>query len=166
MALAKMMDLEFLSINDFALSHNFGVRKNQEFEVNLRKVGASLNTSNKVVCGHLLPYLLPHPKLDLVVILRCSPSVLKRRYHVRKYKESKMAENLEAELIGVVPAKTLTVYGLEKLAEFDTTRTRNPKTTARRILQTITGKRPKQFGKIDWISSQRTPGGLAKALSA
>ena len=153
LALAHMTGLEFLSINDFAIAHKYGFWRRSEFIVDLRKTRDSINTEGKIVCGHLLPFLIPKSRVDFVAVLRCSPRELARRYLSRKYSKQKSRENLEAELIGVVAAKAALVYGLEKTAEFDTSRTK-PGSVAKKILETMTGGRKRHFGEIDWMASR------------
>lgn len=151
--LARMTGLDLLLINDFAIKNDYGVSKRGEFIVDLEKLRRTIDTKNKVVCGHLLPYVISNSKLDFVAVLRCSPVLLRKRYLNRKYSDSKIRENLEAEMIGVIAADALRVYELSKIAEFDTSKS-TPASMARRILATIRGKTTAQFGKIDWLSSQ------------
>ena len=164
-ALAEMTGREFLSINDYAIAHKFGAFKDKEFEVDLRRTRGSIDTRGKIVCGHLLPYVLQSSSLDFVAVLRCSPGVLRKRYLARDYPRSKIAENLQAEFIGVVAAEALSVYGRRKLAEFDTTRTKNPRTVAKRILETMRKNSLARFGHIDWMTSQSFLTGLGHQLA-
>ena len=155
--LAEMTGREFLSMNEYAINHKFGTFKDKEFELDLRRTKRSIDTRGKIVCGHLLPYVFPRSSLDFVAILRCSPTVLRKRYVVRSYPESKITENLEAEFIGVVASEALSVYGRRRLAEFDTTRTKNPSTVAKRILEAMRNSRLRRFGQIDWMRSRSLP---------
>jgi adenylate kinase len=149
--LARMTGLDLLLINDFAIRNGFGTFEVGEFIVDLNKLGRAIDTRGKIVSGHLLPYVIPKSKMDFVAVLRCPPDVLRRRYLERRYNDSKISENLEAEMIGVIAAKALEVYGLSKLAEFDTSKA-TPALVARRIFATIKGNSTRQFGKIDWLS--------------
>ena len=56
-----------------------------------------------LVDGHL-SHLLP---VDAIILIRCHPSVLKQRLSQRNYAESKIEENVECELIGVISAECL-----------------------------------------------------------
>lgn len=163
--LARATGLQLLLINDFAIENNFGTYKDKEFVVDLKKLSRAIDTKNKIVCGHLLPYLIPKSRMDFVVVLRCSPANLRMRYLKRKYNESKIRENLEAEMIGLISAKALEVYGLRKLAEFDTSKS-TAESIARRILATMRGKSAPEFGRIDWLSSQYSSRELMRQLKA
>lgn len=162
--LAKITGKPLISINDFAISHGYGKRKNAEFEVDEVRLFGKIPTENSIVVGHLLPYVVKKNQLDFVAVLRCSPGALKKRYDRRGYSRSKLEENVEAEVLGVIPYKALQTFGSSKLSEFDTTRS-TPKAAAMKILDTIIGKRPKQFGTIDWLSHADSPNSLIRALS-
>ena len=164
--LAKISGLDLLLINNFMIEHGLGVWRRDEYLVDLPKARGKINTQGKIVCGHLLPYLVPNSKLDFVVVLRCSPKVLRKRYLERNYPPKKIIENLEGEMIGVIAEKAISIYGKDKVAEFDTTRTRDPRLVAKRIIETIQGERPPSLGKFDWLSSQHTPQALKESLCA
>ncbi|MCS5534521.1 MAG: AAA family ATPase, partial [Candidatus Poseidoniales archaeon] len=56
-----------------------------------------------LIDGHL-SHLLP---VDAIILIRCHPSLLKQRLSQRDYSESKIEENVECELIGVISAECL-----------------------------------------------------------
>lgn len=56
-----------------------------------------------LIDGHL-SHLLP---VDAIILIRCHPSLLKQRLSQRDYSESKVEENVECELIGVISAECL-----------------------------------------------------------
>ena len=139
--LAELTGLKFVSINDFAIKNHFAIRVRSEYVVDLRKLRDKIETRDRIVVGHLLPYLISDRDLDLIVVLRCSPRVLRTRYESRRYSEKKIIENIEAELIGLIADKAAEVYSCDKLAEFDTSKT-TPETIGRRIVSIIKGRRP------------------------
>lgn len=164
--LAKITGFELLLFKDFAMRNGLGAWKGNEYLVDVGKASNKVDTRRKIVCGHLLPYVITDSKIDVVVVLRCAPKVLLERYRKRKYTSSKILENIEAEMIGVVSERASRVYTRKKLMEFDTTRSRNPKTLAKRILQTIQGRIPSSFGRIDWLSSRYSAQTMIESLSA
>jgi adenylate kinase len=163
-ALAKITGLDLLLINDFAIEFHLGVWQGKDFLVNLAAVRKRIDTRGRIVSGHLLPYLVPDSKIDFVVVLRCSPRTLRKRYLERNYSSEKIIENLEAEMIGVVAEKAMSVYRHEKLVELDTTKVANPKNAAKMILETIQGQRALSFGKVDWLATQRSASALLRTL--
>ena len=162
--LSRITGKPLLSINEYAITHCFGSKKNGEFEVDEMKLNGKIPTKDSIVFGHMLPYLVRSNQLDFVAVLRCSPSALKRRFASRGYSKEKVKENVEAELLGVIAYKAFQMYGPARVAEFDTTRA-NPKSVALMILDTIIGKRSMRFGAIDWLSSAGSPESLMRVLS-
>jgi adenylate kinase len=166
--LARLTGLRFISLNDLAPERKLGKRESGEFVVDisrLRKEVGRVKTDKAVLCGHLLPLVLSRGSLDFVAVLRCSPSVLRRRYLERRYPESKIGENLEAEVLDLVSAEAVRVFGPEKVSEFDTTRIRKPRTVAARILETLRRQRKRCFGTVNWSDAARKdPESLVRLL--
>ena len=74
--------------------------------IDIEKLGLKLvwpDTDCLLVDGHL-SHLLP---VDAVILIRCHPSVLRERLNSRNYSDSKIDENVECELIGVISAECL-----------------------------------------------------------
>ena len=70
-----------------------------------------------VVEGHLSHFL----DVDAIVILRCNPSVLRKRLELRKYSEQKVTANVEWELISGVWSELLEFEIEAPILEIDTT---------------------------------------------
>ncbi len=86
--------------------------------------------------------------VDLAVVLRCSPKVLRQRLEARGWPPSKVRENVEAEAIDVITQQA--VARLPLVYEVDTT-TRAPAETADAILEILRGKtRGREPGSVDW----------------
>jgi len=163
--LAKRLNLEFVSINQYAIAGKWGTWKSREFEADWKRLQGKIKTENRVVVGHLLPYLVPNNDLDWIFVLRCSPSVLRKRYEKRHYSERKISENLEAEALGIISQECVEVYAPAKLAEVDTSRIKNPVSAVMQISDIIIGKKRKSYGAIDWLSSaSRNPASLERVL--
>jgi adenylate kinase len=153
-ALGHMTGLKIISLNTLAIKSKSGKKMREEFVVNIQKLKRErIHSRGKIIVGHLIPFVIPHTSLDFVAILRCSPSVLRKRYLARGYSEEKIRENIEAELLDLVSFSALKKYGKQNISEFDTTRSRNPNIVAGRILETIRGKRPKHYGIAKWSES-------------
>jgi len=86
--------------------------------------------------------------VDLVVVLRCAPSVLRTRLESRGWPPAKVKENVEAEAIDVITQEA--VDSLPTVYEVDTT-TGTPAQTADAILEILQGKtRGHELGSVDW----------------
>ncbi len=117
--------------------------------VRLRKRIVTVEESNCVIFGHLLPDVFRAKELDFVAVLRCEPSTLKRRLLARGYAGAKLVENLEAELIGVVLDRCVRSFGESVVHEYDSTKT-TPAHLARSIATDYTRGARRQGEWIDW----------------
>jgi adenylate kinase len=79
-----------------------------------------LDLGRAVVVGHLLPHVLIKSEVDMVAVLRCEPSLLRKRLSERKYPSIQVMENIEAELIGVVLDECIRRFGSDLIREYDT----------------------------------------------
>jgi adenylate kinase len=150
-ALSHLTGLKVISLNRLAISTKSGKRFDSEFLVNIRELRQQrIPSGGKIIVGHLLPLVIPKSAVDFVAVLRCSPGVLRRRYMVRDYSEEKIKANIQAEVLDLVSYSALRKFGRKKVSEFDTTRSKNPSTLARQILETIQGKRPKLYSVAKW----------------
>lgn len=71
----------------------------------MRKVNKYVNEKTKqgnfIIDSHLA-HLLQKRIVDIVIVLRCEPSELKKRLKRKKWSQVKINENYEAELIGLI----------------------------------------------------------------
>jgi len=107
---------------------------------------------NLLIEGHFA-HLFP---ADIVVILRCEPKMLERRLR-RKYDwPTKINENVEAEMMGVLTDEALPLHKPGTVFEIDTTK-RTAVQTAKAIEKIINDEdeeRAKYIaGKIDWLKN-------------
>jgi len=105
-----------------------------------------LNGGDGILEGHL-SYRLP---VDNVVVLRCSPGVLKDRLQAREYSEEKVRENVEAEAVDVITVEAVEMHEPEAVFELDTT-ILSPEEVADAVIS-IRGGAGEQFrpGLVDW----------------
>ena len=76
--------------------------------------------------------------LDLVIILRCDPSILRDRLTLRNYSEEKMAENLEAEALNIIYGEAMEYISKERIFQLDTTYSQ-PQENADKLMDFISG---------------------------
>jgi adenylate kinase len=108
------------------------------------RVPALLPLGEVILVGHL-SHLLP---VDLVIVLRCRPSVLEARLRGRDWPEAKVRENLEAEALDVILVEA--VESDAETVEIDTTEMTAAQ-VADAVENILTGEREKYaVGNIDW----------------
>ncbi len=115
-------------------------------EVDVDALRESLRVPAKI--AFLRSHYAHEMAVDLAVVLRCSPAVLRARLEARGWPSEKVRENVEAEAIDVI-----TQQAVERLAlvyEVDTTR-RTPEETADVILEILRGRtQGREPGSVDW----------------
>lgn len=110
--------------------------------------------NNKLIIieGHLSD-LVPNKLIDYKIVLRCHPDILIKRLEKKKFKESKIKENVQAEILGECVSFLLGKNIKKPILEIDTTN-ENFEEIAEDIVTII--KDDKDFkkyalGKIDWL---------------
>lgn len=115
-------------------------------EVDVEALRGNLRVPSKI--AFLKAHYSHRMDVNLAVVLRCNPSVLRRRLQARGWAEEKVRENVEAEAIDVITQEA--VGRLPRVYEIDTTQL-TPAKTADAILAILQGRveghRP---GSVDW----------------
>lgn len=140
--------------------------------VRLRRELLKAAPARAVVFGHLLPHVLRKSEAGFVAVLRCEPSVLRKRLEKRGYPGAKVTENVEAELIGVVLDECVRRFGLGLVREYDTT-SASPRAVAKAIARDAVSalsegkgaakRRPTAW--IDWTLDYDSSGKLRSLLA-
>jgi adenylate kinase len=108
--------------------------------------------ANIVMEGHFAHLL----SADLVVILRCEPKALEARLKDKYDWPTKVTENAEAELMGVITEEAMMMHKIGTVFEVDTTRRDAAETAAivQRILEGDGQARAENaVGGVDWMKS-------------
>lgn len=107
---------------------------------------------NIVMEGHFA-HLMP---ADIVVILRCEPKALEKRLKTKYDWPTKVTENAEAELMGVITEETLPLHRVGTVFEVDTTK-RTASQTAAIVQKIVEGDEralaENAVGRLDWLKS-------------
>jgi len=159
---AVKLGLRCYGLND--LAKTFRLLKSPDGSVDIDELRRRLRRleGRAVVYGHLLPYAIERDAVFRVAVLRCEPSVLKRRLGKRGYSKDKVVENVEAELIGLESYDAFDVFGADRTYEVDTTRS-TPAESARKILSALSGRR--LLGRtVDWEHAYDTGAKLRSLL--
>lgn len=108
------------------------------------EVRKALPEGDVILVGHLSHLLT----VDLIVVLRCRPSVLASRLRARGWPEAKVLENVEAEACDVILVES--AEASEEVCEIDTTGM-TPEEVAGAVLEIMSGEREKYaIGNVDW----------------
>lgn len=108
------------------------------------------NLKIAIVEGHLSHLCSLHGMADKVVVLRLNPNILEERLNSRKYSQSKIQENLEAEALAVCSVEAYDIHD-ESVNEVDTTELSVEKVLA--IIEGILFKEDKYpVGNVDFLN--------------
>ncbi len=138
-----------VDLDDVARSGGFITGRDearQTDEVDVDALRESLRVPAKI--AFLRSHYAHEMDVDLAVVLRCSPAVLRKRLEARGWPPPKVRENVEAEAIDVITQQA--VERLPRVYEVDTT-SRKPSETADVILEILRGKtQGREPGSVDW----------------
>lgn len=155
--LAKRLGWKILRPDDLAKKQHLYLgydKKRKSWIVDLKKLKKEVKKIEKQEKNLILESLYVHFfDADIVAVLRCEPEVLEKRLKKKYNWPTKIVENKEAEMIGIVTQEAIEMHGKKKVFEFDTTRVQ-PARTASQIMQVIENKKSRKSykeGKIDWI---------------
>lgn len=114
-----------------------------------------------IIEGHYVD-LVPSSSVEWVFILRTHPETLRDRLQQRDYSEAKVAENVEAEVIGVCQLDAIESFGDQSVYEVDTSNLSVPQVVE--IIEKMM-KKPKEPVRIDWMEMLEEEGRLDEFLS-
>lgn len=114
-----------------------------------------------IIEGHYID-LVPYSSVERAFVLRTHPATLKERLTSRGYSKEKVAENVEAEVIGVCQMDAIESFGEPKVFEIDTTDL-TPTETADKIVELM--KPRARSPRYDWMELLENEGRLDKFLS-
>jgi len=168
--LGSKLSVEVISISDLAdesgcISAEDKVRKTGIIDEDCLVEALLTLTEDKakrlVLDGHYID-LVPNSSVQWVFILRTHPEKLRNRLTERDYTEDKVAENVEAEVLGVCQLDALDAFGETKVYEIDTSELSAPQTAAK--IESLM-KESSDPERIDWMELLEKEGRLNDFLS-
>lgn len=137
-----------------------------EVEVNPRRLSARagsmirLSRTDVLIATHIV--FRPRGYTPrVVVVLRRSPTELLRELRKRGYSEEKVLENVEAELLGLVYAEALRIYGRSRVSQVNAS-SRSLEGVAGLVEGCVMGRRVDE--EVDWIAQLEGSGELSWLL--
>jgi adenylate kinase len=159
--LARRLKWKLVKLNDLAKKTNAYIGYDAKRKSKIVSIGKLRKELKKIYPRKyenlIIEGLYAHEfPADITIVLRCKPSMLEMRLK-RKYTwPTKITENVEAEMIGLITAEALGYHKASKVYEIDTTELSASRTA--KIIESIivaAGKgRPIEKyapGKIDWL---------------
>ncbi len=151
-------DFEVIDLNKIAISNNFLIGEDEERDSKIVDVDTSngyINENYKekdivFIDGHLSHLL---KSVDKVIILRCHPDELRKRLSQKRWKKSKVKENIEAEILDIILCEAVDVHPEKNVFEIDTTNL-DINSVSELIMEIINNNfehmKKHNIGNIDW----------------
>ena len=115
---------------------------------NLTKILGERKLNDKIVVGHLAPYVLEKNQVKIIIILRRNPYDLELVYKERGYSEIKIKENTGSEVLGIITHDTIEKFE-EKAFQIDVSK-KNIQQVVERVLEIISKKEGNE--EVDWLN--------------
>ena len=149
---------EVVDLNKVALDKDFLVGKDEKRDSEIvdverfdEYVKKNYSGSNIVFIEGHLSHLLKN--VDKVIVLRCHPDQLRKNLSKKGWKENKIKENLEAEILDIILCETVDIHPKKNIFEIDVSG-KTIDNVSLSIIELIKDKfkNTKKYciGKIDW----------------
>jgi len=149
---------EIVDLNKVACEEDFLIGKDEKRDssiVDIKKfddfVKKNYSGSNIVFIEGHLSHLLKN--VDKVIVLRCHPDQLRKNLSKKGWKEDKIKENLEAEILDIILCETVDIHSKKNIFEIDVTG-KTIDNVSLSIIELIKDKfkntKKYSIGKIDW----------------
>lgn len=149
--ISQKLNFSIIDIN--ILAKDSGVIEKQEDtnDVDTQKLAniiKEIELDEKIVVGHLAPYVLEKNQVKIMIILRRNPYHLETVYRERNYSENKIKENVGSEILGVITHDTMEKFE-EKAFQVDVSE-KNIEQVVEKVLQVISKKGNND--QVDWLN--------------
>ena len=157
----KIILSENLLVSSQRGNHDVDIQKSFDF---LTLLLSKKEYQDSIIVGHLAPYVIDPLLVDLAVILRRSPYELRKIYEDRSYSQTKICDNMVAEILGIISHDALKNFELSKLSELEITTSILPSLSAQKIVHMYRDKKQRSFGNIDWLPLIQNDSDMLKFL--
>ncbi len=137
-SISKLLNTKIVHLSDYYEASSEGKTNSGEWLIDLDKMNnlvKKLELDEVFYEGHTSHTL---DNLDMVILLRCDPSILKDRLATRNYSEEKINENLEAEALNIIYDEALENITADKIFQLDTTK-QTQQESAKNLIEFMNG---------------------------
>ena len=113
----------------------------------LTKILREIKLNEKIIVGHLAPYVLEKNQVEIIIILRRNPYDLESVYNERNYSEIKIKENTGSEVLGIIMHDTIEKFE-EKAFQINISE-KNIQQVVEKVLEVISKKEGNE--EVDWL---------------
>ena len=149
--ISEILNFSIIDINIIAKDLGLFEENENTNDVDTQKLAnivKDIKLDEKIVVGHLAPYVLEKNQVKKIIILRRNPYHLESVYKERDYSENKIKENIGSEILGIITHDTLEKFE-EKAFQIDVSE-KNIEQVVEKVLQIISEKGNDE--QVDWLS--------------
>ena len=158
-SLATILQMPFIDLSRYVIENKlylFYDRKRSSYVIDEERLREDIkqlhhSVGGMVIASHYIE-VLPKELFELVFVLRRSPLELINVLRQRGWPDTKIAENVESELLSVCTINAVEELGEELVVEVDVT-SRSVAEVVDEILAILYGEKPVYHGvRVDWLS--------------
>ena len=125
--------------------------RRKSFIADMRAVGQFVRNKteegNWIIASHL-SHLLSDSVINVVIVLRCQPDVLRKRLKLKKWSLAKIDENVEAEMISLISSEARERH--KKVYDIDTTKCKKTQVVVS-IDKVLKGSGKRYKTAVEWL---------------
>ena len=149
--ISEILDFPIIDINVVAKDLGLFEKNENTNDVDTQKLANILREKEldeKIVVGHLAPYVLEKNQVKIIIILRRNPYDLESVYKERNYSEIKIKENTGSEILGIITHDTIEKFE-EKAFQIDVSE-KNIQEVVKKVLEIISNNEGNE--EVDWLN--------------
>ena len=149
--ISEILDFPIIDINVVAKDLGLFEKNENTNDVDTQKFANILRKrelDEKIIVGHLAPYVLEKNQVKIIIILRRNPYDLESVYKERKYSEIKIKENTGSEILGIIIHDAIEKFE-EKAFQIDVSE-KNIQEVVEKVLEIISKKGDSD--EVDWLN--------------
>ena len=149
--ISEILNFPIIDINIIAKDSGLFEKNENTNDVDtqkLAKILQEIKLNEKIIVGHLAPYVLEKNQVEIIIILRRNPYDLELVYKERNYLEIKIKENTGSEVLGIIMHDTIEKFE-EKAFQIDISE-KNIQQVVEKVLEIISKKEGNE--EVDWLN--------------
>jgi adenylate kinase len=167
-ALTSRLNASYIGINELVRDENLVAHLDEDrgtLVADMTRLAERVNElldradRDQVIDGHYAHDVVHVDRATYVFVLRRHPGELRTILAKRGYREDKILENLNSEILDVCLTEALERHGVGRVGEIDTSSV-TVEETVESMLSVIDGGRELTVGKVDWLGQLEAAGRL------
>ena len=171
--LKERLNAFYINLTSFAKNNNLisgfdekrktAIIAEEKMRKKIKEIINSVNKDILIIDGHYAASVVPKEYVTKIFVLRRNPIELKNFMEKKEFRNNKLWENLESEILDVCLIESLCKLEESKICELDITGLTVDE-VVNRIIAILFDKKKCEFGKIDWLKMLETKGLLDQYL--